>query len=85
MASGKGVDGKRENTEESINTEPFSASRSSSFRHLQTVFPLPCFARFSLLVLARPATDYSTHTHYYSFSIHLPRGLFLYIFCTHSA
>ncbi len=68
VAGGKEADEKQKNTEEYINREPFSASRSSSFRQVLNVFPPLRFARFPLLVLARPATDHSAHTHYYHFS-----------------
>ncbi len=59
------ADGKWENTEECINREPFSASRSSIILQAVTYrFYLFCFVRprFPLLVLARPATDHSAHT-----------------------
>ena len=69
VASGKEVDEKWENIEECINRELFSTSRSLFFRQLHTVYPFFCFARFLLLVLAQPATDYSVHTHYYSLSL----------------
>lgn len=68
VAGGKKADGKLENTEECINREPFPASRSSFFEQLYTAFSLFCFDCFSLLVLARPATDYIAYIHYHSSS-----------------
>ncbi len=82
VAGGKETDRKRENTGEYINREPFSAFRSSSFRQLHAVFSLLRFTHFLFLVLARPATDHSAHTHYYLFSVY---NDFEYVFSTENA
>ncbi len=60
------ADRKWENTEECINKEPFSASRSSIILQAVTYrFYLFCFvcSRFLFLVWARPATDHGAQTH----------------------
>ena len=52
---------------------PVSRSISINLHAITYRFPLLYFARFPFLVLARPATDHSAHTHYYPFSVPLPR------------